>query len=141
MNLRAGMRCQICAQPILREEAKVFLPPFVVNQLDPLFKLSNGASHRRCYEVHASRADIEARLELAAAFRDRKHRCVVCARKIARSDLVTPGFITADRESPLFRFNYVTAHKEHLDQWEHYPTLKRLLEELQCSPAGGAGVR
>ncbi|MCP3097668.1 hypothetical protein LZ198_02125 [Myxococcus sp. K15C18031901] len=127
-----GMPCGICGKPIEgRPGAR--LPHFVRNRLDPLFPLSGLAFHEACFENHPLRELAERRSEeYLEKVKEPHRRCVVCGEEID-TDWYNTWYLSGDPSSPLYEFNYLHFHRQHLHAWARYEEFRRLVEVLEAS--------
>ena len=51
----------------------------------------------------------------------------------SRRGSVHCGYLTDDPTSPLYRFNLLPFHKDHLTSWADYQLFRTLVEEMQTS--------
>jgi hypothetical protein len=127
-----GMICPICGKRMLSMNEVVMFPPFVPNKRDLLYFFSDGVFHRACFDRHplseqATKYGNEARVQHLP-----QHRvCVVCRQVITDpEDYFGTGYITSDRASPAYAFNYVQFHKRHFKDWDRASEFRRVMEEL-----------
>jgi hypothetical protein len=128
-------KCRICGVAATAQPPYVMFPPFVANELDPLFPFSDAVVHEACLRTHpwgpAARA-VRALIHEQNA--NSVRRCVVCQEAITDpDDYLTTWYLTSDTRSPLFRFNWVQLHRRHLDQWEDWPEVQRILGEMRVA--------
>lgn len=129
-----GTPCGICGKPIEGVPGAA-LPHFVRNRRDPLFPLSGRSFHGECFSAHPLR-------QLALRRSEERSRrvkvaspvCVVCGEEI-REDWYNTEFLTDDRQSPLFEFNYLHFHRRHLRPWSRFEEFRKLVVEFESSGA------
>jgi hypothetical protein len=115
-----GMICPICAEKILGTDEVVMFPPFVPNKRDSLYLFSDGVFHRTCFDGHplsgkATKYGNEARNQALPWNRV----CVACNQLITDpEDYFSAGYLTNDRASPAFVFNFVQFHKKTFSRVE-----------------------
>lgn len=127
--------CPICGNVIGRDNKVVIFPPFVANELDPLFLFSDAAFHEECFSRHPL-ANMALALfkEMDAKSQPSDRRCVVCTQSINDpDDYVGFGHLTSDESEPLFVYNFSQFHQSCLGRWPDRAKAKRLLQELVSS--------
>lgn len=111
--------------------------PFLANKRDPLFKFSDASVHTSCVgrdPVGHMAIELQGAVEQHA--RVTKRVCTVCQQPILNLDeYVGLGVLTSDRRSPLFPFNFLHFHREHIGQWPRYQEFRRLMDTVQSSDA------
>jgi len=116
-----NLPCFLCSEPRNNGAALIYISHFEQNQKSPLFNFSGACVHASCFEAHPLQTEVLARVALAERYRESEKRCPHCGQTLERKDLVfTTGFLTGDRAHPLFGFNYLTFHEDHLEQWSRY---------------------
>lgn len=130
-----GMECLLCGRPMEEGQRLVAFPPFVGNELDPLWIFNDGAFHAACFESHPLAEKALARSEEAISNgQPDKRICVVCGRRIDNpDDYLGVGHLVDDVRDPLFRYNYTQAHRSCLPQWSDLREFYELLEALKRS--------
>ena len=127
-----GMICPICAKQMLSADEVVMFPPFVPNKRDQLYFFSDGVFHQACFDRHplseqATKYANEARVQQLLHNRV----CVVCRQEITDpEDYFSAGYITKDRASPAYTFNYVQFHKRHFKGWYRASEFRQVITGL-----------
>jgi hypothetical protein len=130
----SGMICPICSQPIEGTDEFVAFPPFVENEIDPLWIFSDSVLHQKCFDEHPLSTQALLRYEVTRKLRVRPKTCVVC-----KMDVTTPddyfvlGHLTDDINDPLFEYNYTQFHLSHLSQWADLDLICALITEARRS--------
>lgn len=96
--------------------------------------------------VHCARDDPRAArvVEMYQRHKDSRAnpaRCVVCGETGKPDDhgvWLTTAYVDADPDSPLYRFNFIDVHKEHLQDWALLP---EYLEEIERRTQAGTWER
>ena len=79
--------CPICDTVIREEQAIVSFPPFVGNELDPLFLFHDAAFHEECIERHPLHVLAREQVrEMQAKLTPKNCRCAVCTYAIDNPD-------------------------------------------------------
>lgn len=127
--------CPICGIVLQKGEELVSFAPFVANRRDPLFRFSDAAFHRRCFEGEPlAEAALRRSEEVARRGAPRHRPCVVCGEEISvPDDHFGVGFLTEDTTSPVFEFNYLHLHRSHFARWERAAEFRRRIEIFQAS--------
>lgn len=127
--------CGICGLTIGRQEKYVTFPPFVLNELDPLHRFSDGAFHERCFVTEPGSEDALHRLsDLRTATGPEHRRCAVCGEFITRpDDYISFGFLSED--PAVSSLNYLQFHRTHLPRWEGLGAAHETLGQLEKSRA------
>lgn len=130
-----GTPCPLCGLPMEKEQKTVSFPPFVGNELDPLYVFHDSAFHEECFRRHpmAETATLLLR-EMQAKIAPNNRRCTVCMQPITDpDDYFTLGQLVSDKNHALFPFNYAQFHRSCLPRWEQRAYVKDLLSGLQAS--------
>lgn len=132
-------RCPLCEQTIVEGQAIKSFPPFIPNELDPLWKFSDGVFHASCFQGDplADKAEIR--------YQELRHRngpgnrvCVVCSSEINDPcDYIALGHLTEDKKHLLFKFNYWQAHRSCLSKWPEVAFLCQEIKKLSQSETWG----
>ena len=123
-------QCSICQLPVDTGDARQF-PPFVPNELDELYLFHDAVVHASCFSRHPLSPEVEERL---TELRTLRKECAVCFQPIDHPDeFFTLGHLVADRQHPLYRYNYLCFHKHHLIEWEALDLVYTQLVELKAS--------
>jgi predicted nucleic acid-binding Zn ribbon protein len=130
-----GMMCSLCGKPIEKGQQIIAFASFVANELDPLWIFNDGAFHSECFYKHPLAEKAQARQkEVLEQLGPGNRFCVVCKRKIIdHDDYFTLGHLTEDERHPLYRYNYVQAHRSHLSKWSELPYVYELIVDLERS--------
>ena len=134
-NIIYGMKCPLCGKPMEEGQPLVAFPPFVGNELNPLWFFNDAAFHADCFETHPLAAKALARSEEAISeSRPEKRVCFICGRRIDNmADYFGIPHLVDDARHPLFRYNYTQAHLSCLRDWPDRSHLHELLEDLNRS--------
>jgi hypothetical protein len=135
--------CPICARLMEHGQESKSFPPFVANELDPLFLFSDAAFHEECFRTHplAEAAELRVR-ELRAKTPPNNFLCAHCSQPIRNpDDHFTLGYLVSDRTHPLFVYNCVQLHRGCIIQWPQRRQVKMLLVDfLQSGNWKGASL-
>ena len=119
-------KCSLCGRPLDRDGTG--MRHFVQNRKDPLAVFSGRAFHRRCFEAHPMRARAIEMSTLAKTKALSGQRCAVCGEPAGRRPLRT-GMLTSEADHPLFAYNFVALHPEHLDSWAERASFENAIAE------------
>jgi hypothetical protein len=135
--IRGKSKCVLCGNLLRDGDEVVSFSPFVSNELDPLWKFSDAGFHVNCFHQDALSEKAQQRYEELRNHVGLGNRtCVVCKTEITDpDDYFAVGHLTDDREHPLYRYNYVQAHRSCLPQWSELSQLSGLIEDVQKSGA------
>jgi hypothetical protein len=128
-------KCPICGAVMQDGQKTVSCPPFVGNELDPLYLFHDAAFHEECFRRHplAETAGMLLR-EMQAKTAPRNRRCAVCEQPINDpDDYFSLGHLVTDKAHALFPFNYALFHRSCLPKWSQRAYVKDLLIDLQAS--------
>lgn len=120
-------KCSICGERISRGEL-VTMRHFIRNKLDPLAVFSDRAFHANCFDSHPLKQralECEARRN---QWSSEPRVCVVCGVEIKAGGMTT-DLLVSEPTHPLFEFNYVSFHSEHLEEWEQLPQLREFVRQ------------
>lgn len=126
-----GNLCTLCMLPMERRKEVIIFPHLVSNTHDPLFAFNNNAFHKVCVRKHpwGEMAVKQKQFVHETILPNTKRECVLCEEKVAEpTQLVGTGILTSSQKHPLFKFNWVEAHKGCITHWEELPVL---VSELQ----------
>ncbi len=126
-----GNLCTLCRLPMENRRDVIIFPHLVSNLHDPLFMFSGGVFHKTCVSQHpwGKMAVRQKQFVHETILPNKKKVCVICRTNIAETtQLVTTGILTSDVLHPLFRFNWLEAHKRCCAHWRELPVL---INELQ----------
>lgn len=129
--------CSLCSRGITESDPVVSFGPFVANQLDPLWRFSDGVFHDQCFrkEPLAHKA-IARQEELLRAAAPAGRRCRVCSQRIERpDDYILVPHLTDNPSSSAYDFNYSQFHRSCLRLWPHRVRLLSIIDELSRSGA------
>lgn len=127
----SGTICGICGRPLLGAKASA-IRHFIRNTRDPLYPFSGRAFHASCFEAwpereHAVAVSTERMFRMTSP-----QTCTVCGERILDQGCST-DLLTTIRESPLYRYSYLSFHPEHWSQWPEVRNFERALEEAARS--------
>jgi hypothetical protein len=122
--------CQICNRPLMKGDSVVSFSPFVANRRDLLYRFSDAAFHKACFEAEPlAEAAIRRSEDVRTRGGPANRRCAVCEQQINDpDDYFGVGFLTDDPGSLAFEFNYLTLHRSHFFQWERATNFRRAME-------------
>lgn len=125
-----GAVCKICQKPMFAHQKIVSFPPFVSNELDPIWLFNDRSFHSECVDNHAYGQAAQDRLKQAQKLRDDwPPRCFVCNQTITNPDeYFTFGHITDDISDELYSYNYLQCHTGCIRKW---PEVRRILLDLE----------
>jgi hypothetical protein len=128
-----GIACALCNLPILAIDEAVLFSPFVVNGRDPLFKFHDAVVHEVCLR-NDPLGEHALELQATASRVAGEHRCALCGLRIVNPDDQLPsGLLASDRRDPLYEFNFLEFHRDHLRDWTRYEEFKSAVENAQQS--------
>jgi hypothetical protein len=130
-------RCMICNRLLEDEHQVTSLPAFVSNRRDPLFRFNDAAFHRSCFSADPLAGAAAERSANVTRFGGPGYRrCVVCGEEVSDpDDHFGVGFLTDDRTSPVFEFNYLHLHRSHFAQWDRADYFRQRLQAFLASEA------
>ena len=128
-----GTPCPLCGGSIEEGQEVVMFPPFIENEIDPLWLFNDAVFHENCFCCHSLAAQAEARYaEMKQKLQSGPKICAVCGDVISNpDDYFVIGYLTADRTHPLYQYNYTQFHRSHLPRWLPLPLVYEQLRELQ----------
>ena len=128
-------KCVVCGTPILAGQKSVSFPPFVGNELDPLYLFHDSVAHEECLRQHPlAESAISTVREMQDKTVPNNLLCVACLKPILAPDDYLPfGHLVSDDAHPLFSFNYAQFHRNCLAQWSNHGYVRDLLRSLQRS--------
>ena len=137
--LRGKSKCSICGKVLEEGQEIVMFSPFVSNEMDPLWMFSDAAFHASCFQEHPLAKDALKRSEeLMKHTGPGNHTCVVCKEEIKDfDDYFALGHLLSDPAHPLYRYNYLRAHRSHLPQLPELSQLSKLVADLKDSGTWG----
>lgn len=140
--VRGTTQCRLCRQVIAEGDDVMAFSAFVPNTKDPLWRFSDAAMHRRCFEADPDARRASTRWEQTLEQTGPGHReCAVCGSEVLEpEDHFTLGHLTDDPSSPLFVYNYTHLHRSHLPGWADLKEVLALVEELSESETWGGGA-
>jgi len=109
--------CKLCGKIIQEGDEYIAFPSFVLNQTDPLWKFNNSIVHLSCLRDEPYG---EVALDMLRALKESLDAkiCQVCGLPIkVADDFFTFGYLTSDRSSPVFEFNFLCFHIQHIRIW------------------------
>ena len=117
--LRGKTTCPICGSVIDEGDEATLFPHLILNELDPLYALSDGACHSACVNNDAvGRAMLAAAEEYYKWAGPGKRACVVCGNQVLdQDDYLLIGYLGDPATEPLAKFNYTHLHKSHVRDW------------------------
>lgn len=127
--------CPICGTVMQDGQRTVGFPPFVGNELDPLYFFHDSAFHEECFRRHPLAETVTFFLrEMQAKTAPKNRGCIVCMKPINDpDDYFTLGHLVSDTSHVLFPYNYAQFHYSCLPQWQQRVYVKNLLSGLQAS--------
>jgi hypothetical protein len=133
--IRGKSKCSLCGAIIQEGQEVVAFPPFVPNELDPLWIFNDGAFHADCFYSHPLASKAQTRYKEIKAHTGPGNRlCAVCKKQIKDPDeYFTLGHLTGDESHPLYSYNYMQAHQSCLPEWPELPYLYEQVEKLMHS--------
>jgi len=132
-------RCPLCGEIIEEGQKVVAFPPFIENQLDPLWVFNDSALHAECFNNHPLAGKAQSRYKEVQEHQGPGNRfCVVCKMEIRNpDDYFTVGHLIEDKGHSLYPYNYKQAHISCLTKWPDLPHLYDEIEKLQRSKTWG----
>jgi hypothetical protein len=81
------------------------------------------------------------RIMAQAMERTENYPCFVCKQPMHYSDdFVSLGLLSSDPEHPLFQFNYLLFHREHLRLWSELQWVYDIVSSFSADQWGGKGA-
>jgi hypothetical protein len=110
--------CPLCGRIIADGEKAIGFPPFVANEVDPLYIFSDGVFHASCFRQDPLAKQAEARYsESRKRTSPLARQCRICGRVIDSPDeYLGLGHLTDDPSEPVHAMNYAQFHRACLDQ-------------------------
>ena len=130
-----GESCPLCGLPIDKCNRSVSFPPFVGNELDPLFAFSDSAFHEDCFRRHPLAESATAVVDdMQAKLLPINRNCTVCETPITDPDeYCSLGLLTSDKASPLWTYNFTQFHRTCLASWPQSALVRGLLQDMASS--------
>lgn len=124
-------KCSLCGGLLEHADDIVSFPAFVVVETDPIYRFSDGAFHRACFDAHPLSELVASRFsEWRQSTGPGRRICAVCGEEITDpDDYLLIEHISPDTDSPLHQFNYTHLHRSHVCEWEDRQLLVALLQE------------
>ena len=124
--------CKLCGNVLYRNEESISFPAFVINQVDPVAYYSDENFHSDCLNKISEAQEARA---LAQEFINRiKPTSRICA--ISGNLITDPNdhlfieLLTSDKNSPLYRFNYLHLCRSQLKNWTERAYFKKQITTL-----------
>ena len=129
----SGMKCPICGKPMSPKDIVSF-PPFVANELDPLWIFNDRSLHESCFRSHPLSDQANARLNrVEGSTGPGRRRCEVCNQQVTDPDNFLPlGFLS--ESPPLSAFNLLTFHRTC---FAHWPRSRELADLIRAALSDG----
>lgn len=126
-----GSKCKFCGSAMNRRSEVLIFPHMTNNTSEPLAAFNSSAFHTKCVLAHPwGKTAIRQKQYINDSLSPATPRwCALCnGRIIGHDKQVGTGILTLDEKQPLFRFNWLTAHKKCLTHWHELPDLISELE-------------
>lgn len=123
--------CVICRK-ILKSSDRIYLfSPFVINEIDPLYFLSDAGVHRNCLANHElGKKAIKRHEELLEVSALHEACCFICNNKfIDFDDILAFGFLPSDKYYDVL--DYRICHESCLKDWADLERIYAKLVALQ----------
>lgn len=131
-----GNLCKLCGVPMENRRDVIIFPHLVSNLHDPLFVFNGAALHKTCVNQHpwGKMAVRQKQFVHETILPNANRECVLCHQKITdAAQLIATGILTHDTTNPLFRFNWLEAHKRCIPHWKELPVLVNELQKFAKS--------
>jgi hypothetical protein len=125
-------KCGICGQVLNVGDQIDAFPSIVQNELDPLYHFNDEAFHQACLmnSPDWERINIAFKQFLLLA---NLRKCTVCGNSITNpGECVNLGLLTTNKDDLLFRYNFLSFHKEHFSQWAEKGKILSYLKEQKA---------
>jgi len=124
--------CPLCGQVIKESDEIVSFPPFISDELDPLFEFSDTGFHSSCFRQHPLSENAESCYREILEQTCYEHRiCVVCGRNITDpDDYLTLGCLRSDPEHPLHKYNHIQLHRSCITEWRELTVFYDILNHF-----------
>lgn len=131
-----GNLCSLCKLPMQSRKEVVVFPHLVSNAHDPLFAFNGVVVHKTCVQAHPWGAAALRQKQYVhnTILPAKKRQCVLCGENENNAaQLIATGLLTVDEKHPLYRYNWLEAHKRCVSHWEELPVLVHELEKYSQS--------
>ncbi len=121
-----GSLCKLCTLPMQKRNEVVVFPHLVSNTHDALFAFNGAVLHKACVRAHpwGAMAMRQKQFVHETILPNTQRRCVLCQNQVENAaQLIATGLLTVDEKHPLYRFNWMEAHKRCLSHWDELPAL------------------
>jgi hypothetical protein len=126
-----GMKDRICGKPMHESDETIAFQPFVFNEDDPLYFFSDSVFHKDCFEKHPLRAKVMKRYKEYISWISRPRIDRISGNEIKNpDDCISIGFITEDKKSILYKYNYSYLSKKNLSLWNEIHKVHREMLEM-----------
>jgi hypothetical protein len=125
-------KCNICGETLLESHNIVSFWAFVPNQNDSFWQFSDRAFHENCFLSHPLATQV------SAVYQEWQEKsankvCAVCNQPIVEpDDYIGFGYLTNDKDSPIYPYNHLHFHRQHLGQWSDRLRALTFLEAYQA---------
>ena len=132
--IRGATKCSICNKVMQEGDEVVSFPPFIPNELDPLYFFHDAAFHADCFHSHRLAGLAQKR------YRELEERALPPYIDTISGEIVddpddhfTFGHLTDNKSNPLYIYNYAHLSRSHLPSWAELDRAYELIKQLQSS--------
>lgn len=128
--------CSLCGRVIQQGQRTYSFAAFILNELDPIFRFSDGAFHDHCIRNDQRGMEAIRRYEERSLSTGPGRRiCVVCNTEVTSpDDHLFIEHLSAFGDAPLYKFNYLNFHRACLYRWKERESF---LESVKVTLASG----
>lgn len=112
-------KCRLCGESVRAPDVTT-IRHFIGNTKDRLAPLSGTALHPACLAASPLREVAEHFADLRRKHVESECHCIVCGEPVvqdAEDSGLTTEILSSDPEHPLYEFNFICIHREHLEEW------------------------
>lgn len=129
-------RCCLCNE-LVRQRPFGGVQHIMTNELDRYYSCSDSCFHLDCLAEHEELSDT---LRAFTARRNEPRKCAACGELILRESF-NLGCLSTNRRSPLYKFNFLQFHPEHLLGWDLLTTFLEVMAPEAGLYRGGVYAR
>lgn len=121
--IRGKTTCQICNKRLQEQESIIAYPDICYDENDPIYFFSGGIFHESCF-MKADYSTIAMDILRMVDREAEKKICYISKTPITIENVKHPdnhiyiGYLTSDRDSLLYKYNYIHINKQYLDSWK-----------------------
>ncbi len=131
--IRGASQCQICHRIIQINDEVISFPPFIPNELDPLYLFHDANFHHDCFRNHPL---VNAATQRYEELKERNQIRIDAITKVIITDpddYFTLGHLTDDETDPLYPYNYLHLRRSMLSSWADLEKVYTLIKVLDAS--------